>query len=216
MKNFRGREDAVSSVIGVVLLLGLTVVMVSIIALSVFAFGALQPQQPAPQAKIEVREARGNIANLTGNEVVLIHKGGDNLYPDKVKIVIRGTGKEALKSGGDGGIGSAPTGSITITYNNLEGYNYVNYSGTRKDNYFLGHEDLEFAKIIQGDVWTAGEKIVLYGADGKASNYNNSVNKKWELNPGSSVTITPIDIPTSQVIAVASAKVKVSGQVVGS
>ncbi len=209
MRKFGEGEEAVSVVIGTVLMLGLTVIMVSAIAVSVYGFSI---PESAPQAKIVVREARGNISYLTGNEIVLIHKGGDTLYPDMVKIVIHGEGKEALKIGGS--IPTAALGKIAITYNNLKYYNYVG-SGERKDHYFLGYENLDFAKIITGDAWSAGDKVVLYGADGTNSWNKNNVDKKWELKPGTKVTITLIDIPTSQTIAVTSAIVKESSQVVG-
>ncbi len=220
MRKFGEGEEAVSQVIGAVLMVGLTVIMVSAIAVSVYGFSI---PESAPQAKIVVREARGNDNTLTGNEIVLAHKGGDNLYSDKVKIVIWGEGREALK----GESAYTSLGRIVVTYNNLKYYNYVG-SGERKDHYFFNTTNdtyKEFAKIIEGDswstgtlhgdAWSAGKKVVLYGADGTNSWNKNNVDKKWELKPGSTVTITLIDIPTSQVIAVTSATVKESSQVVG-
>jgi FlaG/FlaF family flagellin (archaellin) len=224
MRKFGEGEEAVSQVIGAVLMVGLTVIMVSAIAVSVYGFSI---PESAPQAKIVVREVRGNDNTLMGNEIVLFHKGGDTLYPDKIKIVIHGEGKEALKGESITGVS---LGKIVITYNNLEGYNYVNYSGRRKDRHFFnlssGNDTKkEFGKIIEGDSWStgalhgdswsAGRKVVLYGADGRVEANENTVDKKWELNPGSRVTITLIDIPTSQTIAVTSATVKESSQVVG-
>ncbi|MFU8767947.1 MAG: type IV pilin N-terminal domain-containing protein, partial [Candidatus Methanoperedens sp.] len=183
---------------------GLTVVLIGTIAMSVLAYTV---PSDAPDAKIVIRQARGNDAVLKGNEIVLGHKGGDTLRSDSVKIIIIGEGKEALKIGGDGGIGNATLGEITITYNTLERYNYVE-SGTRKDRYFLGYDDEDYAKIVLNDEWTPGSKVVLYGADGASSNNNNNVDKKYELTPGFRVTVTIIDIPTNRIISSSSTTVK--------
>lgn len=205
-------KHAVSSVMGVILMAGLTVVLIGTIAMSVLAYTV---PSDAPDAKIVIRQARGNISYLTGNEIVLAHKGGDILRSDSLKIIIIGEGKEALKIGGDGGIGNATLGKITITYSDLEGYNYVNSSGTKKDNYFLGHEDKDYAKIASNDTWNPGEVVVSYGADGRVNGNTNNVDKKYKLNPGSKITVTIIDIPTNKIIATSFATVKESAVVVG-
>jgi len=56
MIKFRESEESVASVISVILLLGITVIMVSLIAISLFGFTI---PEGAPQAKIVVVEARG-------------------------------------------------------------------------------------------------------------------------------------------------------------
>ena len=211
VETFRESKSAVSSVIGVILLVGLTVVLVATIAGSIFGF-ALAPD--AQDAHIVIRQARGNISYLTGNEIVLAHKGGDTLRSDGVKIIIDGEGKEALKDGGD--IGEASLGKITITYSNLEGYNYVNSNGKRKDRYFLDDvDDEDFAKIASDDTWNPGEVVVLYGADGVHSGNTNNVDKKYKLTAGSTVTVSIVDIASNKLIASSFSTVKESGEVVG-
>ena len=213
-KKLTENSDGVSPVIGVILMMAMTVIMASIISTSVFA---LALQQNAPQVNIALKEARGNISYLTGNELVLIHKGGEILYPDNIKIVVNGVGKEALKGGGH--LDDSSMADITIIYVDLEGYNYVNSNGSRKDHYFFNCTNntyIEFAQIVPGDVWSAGEKVVLFGADGHSQFNTNNVNKKWELKPGSRIKVTIIDIPTNEIIASVSANVKESGDVVGS
>ena len=216
VETFRESNSAVSSVIGVILLVGLTVVLVATIAGSIFGF-ALAPD--APDANIVIRQARGNISYLTGNEIVLAHKGGDTLRSDSVKIIIDGEGKEAFKVGGIN-IGSAPLGDITITYSNLEGYNYVNSNGNRKDRYIHNVSSpnntyIDEGKIVLNDTWTPGEVIVLYGADGHSYNYINNVDKRYELNPGSTVTVSIVDIATNKLISSSFSTVKESAVVVG-
>ena len=214
VETFRESNSAVSSVIGVILLVGLTVVLVATIAGSIFGF-ALAPD--APDANIVIRQARGNNGTLTGNEIVLAHKGGDTLRSDSVKIIIDGDGREALKDGGS--IPIAPFGEITITYSNLKDYNYVG-SGERKDRwkYNLTAGDntrIEDAKIVLNDTWTPGETVVLYGADGASQSNTNNVDKKYELTAGSTVTVTIVDIATNKLIATSFSTVKESGEVVG-
>jgi len=206
--------DGVSPVIGVILMTAMTVLLVSTIATSMFA---LALQHGVPQANIALKEARGNISYLTGNEIILIHKGGDILYPRSIRIVVTGEGKEASKKGGH--LENSSIANIDVEYTDLSGYNYVNSEGNRKDRYFYNTTNntyIEYAKIIQGDAWQAGKKVVIFGADGRSPSNKNNVNKKWELNPGSRVTVTVIDIPTNEIIASVSANVKESGEVVGS
>ena len=212
VETFRESNSAVSSVIGVILLVGLTVVLVATIAGSIFGF-ALAPD--AQDANIVIRQARGNMANFSGNEIVLAHKGGDTLRADGVKIIIDGEGKEALKVGGDGGISAATLGKITITYSNLEYYNYVDLNGERKDSYFLGYDDTDYAKIASNDTWNPGETIVLYGADGRVNANTNNVDKKYKLTAGSTVTVSIVDIASNKLIASSFFTVKESGEVVG-
>lgn len=194
MQTFRESNNAVSSVIGVILMVGLTVVLVATMAGSVFDF-AIAPD--APDANLVIRHARGNITNFTGNEIVIAHKGGEILRSDSIKIIVNGEGKEALRSEEiSGGIVS-----IGVTYANLEGYNYVNDSGTRKDEYFLGSTNIEYSRIASNDTWNPGEVVILYGADGINDSNTNNVNKKYKLNPGSKVTVAIVDVASNKIIA---------------
>lgn len=185
MKSFRGREEAVSSVIGVTLMVGQTVLMVSIIAASVFAFSL---PEKGPGAKIVISDATGNIDVLHENTIELKHKGGDRIYRNSTKILITGKGKAYT--------GSAPSQvqDIRVTYRDLSGNNYGGLHGSN-----LG-------EIVQGNTWDAGEKITLYGYDGKNINSHitdqgNTVSSKWRLEKGTKVDVYVIDIPTDQIIA---------------
>ena len=212
VETFRENKDAVSSVIGVILMVGLTVVLVAVMAGGVFSF-ALAPD--APDAHIVIRQARGNDGGFAGNEIVLAHKGGDTLRSDSVKIIIDGYGEEAIKGGSD-----YTSGNIKITYNNLEGYNYVQGGNgkQRKDKYFHNISDdtyIDEAKIVLNDTWTPGEVVVLYGADG-VNNWNtNNVDKKYKLTAGYTVTVSIVDIASNKLIASSFSTVKYRDEVVG-
>ncbi len=185
MRNFRVDESAVSPVIGVVLMLGMVVIMISAVAVSVFAFSL---PESAPHAKIVVVEARGDIGMpLYMTVIELKHKGGDALHENNTKIII--TGKGYAYNGGDPY--PLPAQDIRVTYRDLTG-----------DNDLLGANE----KIVEGTSWDAGEQIELYGRDGYTA--ENTVDSKWKLQSGSEVVVTIIDTITNQVIATSSVTVK--------
>lgn len=191
MRKFGGSEEAVSPVIGVVLMVGLTVIMISAVAVSVLAFTL---PESAPQAKIVVVEAKGNITVLYKNHIILRHKGGDALFENDTSIIIRGRGYAYT------GTDTGPLKDIRVTYRDLTGNNYGGLGG------------INLGEIVEGTSWDAGETITLYGKDGTymgtASPQNNTVDYKWKLHAGSTVVITVIDIPSNQVIANSRAIVK--------
>ncbi len=186
-------EDAVSPVIGVTMMVGLTVIMVSVVAVSVFAFTL--PESLPPHAKIVVVEARGDIGYTALNKsfIALKHKGGDVLNENNTKIIITGKGY-AYATGEDPHLSSAQ--DMRSTYKNLAGKNYI--SGF--DN-----------EIVEGTSWDAGETITLYGSDGRDLDlygWHNNVDSKWKLDDGYIVSVTIIDTTTNQVIAVSQAIIK--------
>jgi FlaG/FlaF family flagellin (archaellin) len=192
MRIFRVDEYAVSPVVGVILMLGMIVIMISAVAVSVFAFSL---PDKAPHAKVVIVEARGNIGYTALNKSVIIlkHKGGDALFENDTKIIITGKGY-AYASGSDPHLYDAT--DIRVIYKNLAGENYI--SGF--DN-----------EIVEGTSWDAGETITLYGSDGRdlyLPGWHNNVDSRWKLDDGYTVSVTIIDIPTNQVIATSRVTVK--------
>ncbi len=191
MRNFRVDEEAVSQVIGVILMLGLTVIMISAVAVSVFAFSV---PESAPQARIVVVEARGDIGQTALNKsfITLKHKGGDALFENDTRIII--TGKGYAYTGTDPQYTSAR--DMRVTYKDLAGKNYI--SGF--DN-----------EIVEGTSWDSGETITLYGSDGRDLDlygWHNNVDSKWKIKACSDVVVTVIDIPTNNVISTLKTTVK--------
>lgn len=191
MKKLGVSETAVSPVIGVMSMLTLTVIMISIVALSVFSFAL---PESAPQAKIVIVEARGDIGDTLLNKsfITLKHKGGDVLFENDTRIII--TGKGYAYNGTDPHYTSAR--DMRVTYRNLAGENYI--SGF--DN-----------EIVEDTSWDAGEIVTLYGSDGNdlyLYGWHNNVDSRWKLDNGSTVSITIIDTTTNEVIAVSHATVK--------
>jgi len=188
MKKVSGCEDAVSSVIGVVFMVGMTVFMASVVAVSVYGFSV---EESAPQAKIMAVEAKGDMtAALKKNFIILKHRGGDVLFENETKIII--TGKGCAYTGS-----TCVLGDMMATYEDLNGENFVN------------SYDWE---IVEETSWDAGETITLYGSDGRDldlfGDRRNTVDSKWKLKTGSDVVVTIVDIPTNQIIAATRITVK--------
>ncbi|MCZ7391891.1 MAG: type IV pilin N-terminal domain-containing protein [Candidatus Methanoperedens sp.] len=192
MRKVGESDDAVSPIIGVTLMVGLTVIMVSVIAVSVFTFTI---PESAPHAKIVVVEAKGDIGSeaLHKNVVVLKHKGGDALNEDDTKIIITGKGY-TYTSGEDPHLSSAQ--DVRVIYRDLAGENCI----IECDN-----------EIVEGTSWDAGETITLYGSDGNdlyLYDWHNNADSRWKLDYDTTVSITIIDTTTNEVIAVTQATVK--------
>lgn len=190
-KSLGKNEDAVTPVIGTTLLVGMTVVMITTVAISVLGFAL---PEDVPHAKIVIVEAKGDIGNTALNKsfVKLKHKGGDALFENVTRIII--TGKGYAYTGADPQYTSAR--DTRVTYRDLAGENYI--SGF--DN-----------EIVEGTAWDAGETITLYGSDGRDLDlygWHNNVDSKWKLQAGSTVSVTILDIATQEVIAVSQATVK--------
>lgn len=207
----RGSEEAVSPVIGVVLMVGLTAIMVSTIAISVLAF---TPPESAPQANIMVREMEGGLPSdliegitFDNNTIQLAHKGGDPLDITKTKLIIAGIGQSHRVSGGYVPATSPYTGNVRVVYLNLTKYG--------KHYKYNTHNNL----ILQDGFWAAGENLLLSGED--SQNGNDDVSSVWVsvdgdgetsnnygFKVGENVQITVMDISTNQVIAMTFATVK--------
>jgi len=84
---FLDTEDAVSPVIGVILMVAITVILAAVIAAFVFGMG---PPEQAPQASI-----RASATENTGGKslIMLEHQGGDEvtLTPSATKFSVGGT-----------------------------------------------------------------------------------------------------------------------------
>ena len=73
-------EDAVSPVIGVILMVAITVILAAVIAAFVFGMG---PPEQAPQASIRFTNVNNTASNIT-----LQHQGGDAIDLSKVTLTV--------------------------------------------------------------------------------------------------------------------------------
>lgn len=86
---FRQNEEAVSPVIGVILMVAITVILAAVIAAFVFGMGT---PQKTPQASLVVSSASASTRNIT-----ITHSGGDAIDLNKVKAIIeQGTNRNTI------------------------------------------------------------------------------------------------------------------------
>jgi flagellin-like protein len=79
---FRKDEEAVSPVIGVILMVAITVILAAVIAAFVFGMGT---PSAAPQASIVITGATASTQNIT-----LTHSGGNSIDLSKTRAIIDG------------------------------------------------------------------------------------------------------------------------------
>ncbi len=211
MRQLSECESAASSVIGVVLLVGMTVIMVSVIALSIFAYGAFKPQ-PVPHAKIMVMEAKGGLASsgtsFKNNTILLKHKGGDSLDIKNTKVIITGAGQSHRGFGGTYVPSESPyVGNVQVIYLDL--------TNNSKDSIYETHNRLTF----QDGLWAPGEIFLLSGDDGGDSddkessvwvtvNGDGDTSNNYGFKAREKIFITVIDTVTEQIIFTATAYIK--------
>ena len=82
-------EDAVSPVIGVILMVAITVILAAVIG--TFVLGLGQGVQSAPQAQFTIETANLNDGATTNDVFTITHDGGDTIESANVDIVVDGT-----------------------------------------------------------------------------------------------------------------------------
>ena len=79
-KQFIKDEEAVSPVIGVILMVAITVILAAVIGAFVFGMG---PPEQAPQASL-----RASDSDTTAVTVTIVHDGGDALDLNDIKVIV--------------------------------------------------------------------------------------------------------------------------------
>jgi hypothetical protein len=203
--SFRLTSEAVTPIIGSLLMLLILVVLASIIAIS-FSNIAEEGKSSQPlMAKISLESCEGGLygvgptadrARCEENRIVLIHEGGDSLPLDSISIRISGYGNSYRPVFGQGSL----TGNLSVFYLDLT------RGGKNSTCYVVNNK----ATIEEGS-WDVGERLVLCGQDSavgatKSSvkvsvdgDYNTSDNYGFKV--GSEVTLKVIDTKRSNVIA---------------
>jgi flagellin-like protein len=85
LKKLLSDDDAVSPVIGVILMVAITVILAAVIATFVLGLGD-QVSETAPQASFSFDY------DSTAGHVNITHSGGASLEPDRVDVVVTGGG----------------------------------------------------------------------------------------------------------------------------
>jgi flagellin-like protein len=112
LKNLFKNSDAVSPVIGVILMVAITVILAAAIGSSVFGQG---PEKSAPQANIEITPVSTYVSPSSPASVKLEHLGGDpidfgNVEVTKVMVSVDGGNSTDVSATS---LGTMNAGSVT-------------------------------------------------------------------------------------------------------
>lgn len=152
MRTFRRNEDAVSPVIGVILMVAITVILAAVIAAFVFGLGGTQ--QAAPTASI----VAANSPDTLTVDLKIQHKGGDMLKGGEWKLSVVPNGNPPIfitsQTGSD-----LSVGAMIITHNTTVNgaYSATNTNATMATNSSLYYGPLA-ALAATGETWTQASK----------------------------------------------------------
>jgi archaeal type IV pilus assembly protein PilA len=205
--------EALTPVIGSILLLLITFALVGIVVSSVFNSSGDEAGFQPQMARITLESCKGGLfgtgpeaerATLEKNRIVLVHEGGSSLPLDSTSIRISGYGNSYRGIPGYGG--ATVTGNLSISYLNL------NTTGKNPDY------EARNRAVLKDGFWSAGEKLMLCGQDSSVSRIDSSVkvnvngigntSDNYGFKAGSEITLKVIDSEGKNVIAEQTAVVK--------
>jgi flagellin-like protein len=122
LKQLRNDDDAVSPVIGVILMVAITVILAAVIATFVLGLGE-QVSDTAPQASFDFE------TDATAGDITITHAGGATIDRENLKVLDDGSeitspGWPTEIAAGDSvtvNVGSGNTGTLRITWENDAG-----------------------------------------------------------------------------------------------
>ena len=206
-QTLRNNDNAVSPILGSILIVFLTFVMAAAIVTAIYDNGAIENMfTKAPTAVIEIEEVANYDSSYHDINIKLWHKGGDSLALDSTFIILSGKGISQIGVFGFPGF-KKEYGDVTVKYTNLA------YDGKHQEKYI----DTNSAAFDDG-LWSTGEQLILDGEDsssginastvlvtvnGISSDYDN-----YGFDTGTTVTIKIFDKNTQHIIAEGTAVVK--------
>ncbi len=203
-------DNAVTPILGAVLMVFLTFVLAGATVAAVYDDGAVErisnslTKTPTAVIDTEIIEKYGS--SYRDINIKILHKGGDSLTLDSTFIILSGKGTSQIGVFGFPGF-KKESGDITVKYPNLA------YDGKRQEKYI----DTNTATLDDG-LWSTGEQLILNGEDsssginastvivtvnGISSDYDN-----YGFDTGTTVTIKIFDKTTQRIIAEDTAIVK--------
>jgi archaeal type IV pilus assembly protein PilA len=203
--SLKPKTEALTPIIGSLLLLTVTILLASIVAISVFTNYSQIDSHPLI-AKISIESCKGGLytntskiepATLNNNTIILLHEGGDSLSLDTVAIKVSGHGNSYQGLVGQGG--KRLEGDTEVFYKNLA-------SGGKNSSY----QKRNFA-VLKNGLWDTGEKLLLCGQDSPAGNYDSSIkvtvngnsntSDNYGFKANSEITLRVIDTKSLTIIA---------------
>lgn len=117
-------EEAVSPVIGVILMVAITVILAAVIASFVFGIGPTG--EKVPVAQLVASDGPDSVSTSDGRLIKLQHKGGETIVMDDVKLIVGNTSNPSIITNSSL-TGDMSVGDVIYLYN--EGTD-VSTSGT--------------------------------------------------------------------------------------
>lgn len=112
MMNFRENEDAVSPVIGVILMVAITVILAAVIAAFVFGMSG----------NVDTQKRVAATATQQGTSIVVTYQGGaDYLSVTNLTVTVTNSTGEAVKNSSNG----TPEVGWSCTFNGTEGRDHI-------------------------------------------------------------------------------------------
>jgi len=148
-------DDAVSPVIGVILMVAITVILAAVIATFVLGLGDSLGNQ-APQASFSFDFSEEGSGDATDDIAEITHSGGDSLDRSNIQISIGGT--DVLTSDGSAYTGVAADGSGSTLPSDpvTAGSTYVVQEDGSNDVFSSGDE----VRVI----WSSGDSSAVIGS----------------------------------------------------
>lgn len=205
-------SEAISPVVGSILMLLISVVLVGASALTFFNIVGEGTISEPLMAHISLESCEGGLryapkgenSTFENNTIVLIHQGGSPLPGDAICIQIFGTGNAYQGDVGKGGI--FLKGDTEVIYQNL--------SPTGKNPKY----ESKNKEILKDNFWSAGEKLTLHGDDSAIGSIVSSVkvsvngdgntSDNYGFKVGSEIIIKVIDVKSRNFVAEQKAIVK--------
>jgi flagellin-like protein len=141
MRIFRRNEDAVSPVIGVILMVAITVILAAVIAAFVFGLGGQQVAAPT------VSITAANNPDTTDKDIKIQHKGGDMLKSNDWKLSIVGVGNTTNFTLGEGDLSVGAQIIAGTETTGVNGSNVSNRNVTGGTNITAGKYDVKMIHI---------------------------------------------------------------------
>jgi archaeal type IV pilus assembly protein PilA len=149
-QNMRKNEQAVSPVVGVMLMLVVTIIIAAVV--SAFAGGLTAGKEKAPQVSLETHiKLTGGMAGAPA--MIIKHLGGDPINTQNIKIVTSWANSTGIYH---------TQSTVGAKYNSSGSYVYYGKTGATS-NYTLDSLNVHYAYSAGNDVWYNEPYLVVAG-----------------------------------------------------
>jgi flagellin-like protein len=171
LKKLLADDNAVSPVIGVILMVAITVILAAVIGTFVLGLGD-QVQEQTPQATFAIEDTTINQSGV--DEVTVAHEGGDNVFDDETTLQIENTNSgDSVEANADigTGVGLSTGEDIVITLDTTTNPNEITITYAGNDAYGTGSTAVTHSSLDLG----SGDKVEIRLIDEQSGQIISSV-----------------------------------------